>query len=54
MNGAFRIAKLDFFTMKSQAVLYAIMVLICHVFYYGLVNNCIIHYGGMVYGVNGF
>lgn len=33
MNGAFRIAKLDFFTMKSQAVLYAIMVLIIVVFY---------------------
>lgn len=32
MNGAFRIAKLDFFTMKSQAVLYAIMVLIIVMF----------------------
>jgi len=32
MNGAFRIAKLDFFTMKSQAVLYAIMVLIVSMF----------------------
>lgn len=32
MNGAFRIAKLDFFTMKSQAVLYAIMVLIIAMF----------------------
>lgn len=32
MNGAFRIAKLDFFTMKSQAVLYVIMVLIVSMF----------------------
>lgn len=32
MNGAFRIAKLDFFTMKSQAVQYAIMVLIIVMF----------------------
>lgn len=32
MNGAFRIVKLDFFTMKSQAVLYAIMVLIVSMF----------------------
>lgn len=32
MNGAFRVAKLDFFTMKSQAVLYAIMVLIIAMF----------------------
>ena len=32
MNGAFRIAQLDFFTMKSQAVLYAIMVLIIVMF----------------------
>lgn len=32
MNGAFRIAKLDFFTMKSQAVLYAIMILIISMF----------------------
>lgn len=32
MNGAFRIAKLDFFTMKSQAVLYVIMVLIISMF----------------------
>ena len=32
MNGALRIAKLDFLTMKSQAVLYAIMVLIISIF----------------------
>lgn len=32
MNGAFRIAKLDFFTMKSQAVLYVLMVLIVSMF----------------------
>lgn len=32
MNGAFKIAKLDFFTMKSQAVLYVIMVLIVSMF----------------------
>lgn len=32
MNGAFRIVKLDFFTMKSQTVLYAIMVLIIAMF----------------------
>lgn len=32
MNNALRITKLDFFTMKSQAVLYAIMVLIISMF----------------------
>ena len=53
MTGVTRIAKLDFFIMKSQGISYLSLVAVI-VRTYRLIHYCVMHYGRMVYRIDGY